>query len=43
MSVTLVSHLTDVDSATDTSAEQEIYPVLAAALDSLFASGLTGR
>jgi 5'-nucleotidase len=38
VSLTLLSHLTDVDTANDCSAEEAAYPALAAALDSLFAS-----
>jgi 5'-nucleotidase len=38
VSLTLLSHLTDVDSVPDCAAEEAAYPALAAALDSLFAS-----
>jgi len=38
VSLTLLCHLTDVDTAPDCSAEDAAYPALAAALDSLFAS-----
>lgn len=38
VSLTVLSHLTDVDSKPDTSAEDAVYPAVAAALDALFAS-----
>ena len=38
VSLTLLSHLTDVDTAPDCSAEDAAYPALAAALDRLFPS-----
>ena len=38
VSLTLLSHLTDVDTAPDCSAEEAAYPALAAALDALFAA-----
>jgi 5'-nucleotidase len=38
VSVTLLSYLTDVDTPTDTSAEEDAFPAVAAALDDLFAS-----
>ncbi len=38
VSLTLVSHLTDVDTPHDRSVEEAAYPALAAALDSLFSS-----
>ena len=38
VSVTLLGHLSDVDTPVDTSAEDAAYPALAAALDKLFAS-----
>ena len=38
VSLTLVSHLTDVDSPHDVSVEESAYPALAAALDGLFAA-----
>jgi 5'-nucleotidase len=38
VSVTLLSHLTDIDAAPDCTAEEAAYPALAAALDSLFAA-----
>lgn len=38
VSLTLVSHLTDVDTPHDRSVEEAAYPALAAALDGLFAS-----
>ena len=41
-SLTLLSHLTDVDTPHDSSAEEAAYPALAAALDSLLAPSSTG-
>ncbi len=38
VSLTLLSHLTDVDTAPDYSAEEAAYPAVAAALDALFAA-----
>jgi 5'/3'-nucleotidase len=38
VSLTLLSHLTDVDTAPDCAAEEAAYPALAAALDALFAA-----
>jgi 5'-nucleotidase len=38
VSLTLLSHLVDVDSHPDCSAEEQVYPALAAALDELFAA-----
>ncbi|MDE3205209.1 MAG: 5'/3'-nucleotidase SurE [Acidobacteriota bacterium] len=38
ISLSLLGHLTDIDSTPDSSAEESAYPALAAALDSLFAA-----